>query len=324
MRPAIARAQRTARTTVLTALLAVACSSDDGVGPVPDPVPGPGDFTRVLAFDGRTRTYLLHVPRGSPSDTSPALVLAFHGVPGGPGQIRAITGFDALADREGFVVAYPQAVDDWWTGCANCNSRAFLLDIDDVGFVRALIRQLEADAGIDPRRVYAAGFSNGALFVQRLACDATDLVAAFASVAATALEPGAVPLCEPGTRAPIVFFHGSLDPSFPPEGRTFGEGPTAVSTLSIGETLAAWVERNGCQPETPQRMDLPDVEPDGTTTARESWFGCGRGDLVYYEITGGGHTWPGSPVDFSDFLGPESRDVAASEVALDFFLNHAL
>ena len=324
MRPAIARAHWTARATVLGALLAAACSSDGAVGPVPDPVPGPGDFTRVLAFDGRTRSYLLHVSPAAASNSSPPLVLAFHGVPGGPEAIRSITGFDALADREGLVVAYPQAVDDWWTGCENCNSRAFFLNIDDVGFVRALIRQLKADAGIDPRRVYAAGFSNGALFVQRLACDAADRIAAFASVGATALEPDAVPPCAPGARVPIVFIHGSLDPSFPPDGRTFGESPAEISTLSIGATLAAWVERNGCQPVTPERTILPDVEADGTTAARESWSGCGRGDLTFYEITGGGHTWPGSTVDFNDFLGPDSHDVAASEVIVDFFLSHGL
>jgi polyhydroxybutyrate depolymerase len=324
MRPAIARAHRTAGAIVLAALLAVACSSDDAVGPVPDPVPGPGDFTRVLAFDGRTRSYLLHVPPGIGSNASPPLVLAFHGVPSGPQEIRSITGFDPLADQEGFVVAYPQAVDDWWTGCANCNSSAFLLNIDDVGFVRALIRQLEVDVGIDSRRVYAAGFSNGALFAQRLACDAAGQIAAFASVAATALEPDAIPACEPDARVPIVFFHGSLDPSFPPDGRTFGDGPTEVSTLSIGETLAAWVERNGCQSATPERTDLPDVEPDGTTAARKTWSGCGRGDLTFYEITGGGHTWPSSAVDFNDFLGPDSHDVPASEVIVDFFLSHVL
>jgi len=324
MRPAIARANRPARAVVLGALLAIACNSDDAVGPAPDPVPGPGDFTRVLAFDGRTRTYLLHVPPDIGSNASPPLVLAFHGVPSGPQEIRSITGFDALADREGFVVAYPQAVDDWWTGCANCNSQAFLLNIDDVGFVRALIRQIEADVDIDLGRVYAAGFSNGALFTQRLACDAADMIGAFASVAATALEPDAVPPCEPDARVPIVFFHGSLDPSFPPDGRAFGDPPAGVSTLSIGETLAAWVDRNGCQPPTPERTELPNVEPDGTTATRESWTGCGRGDLIYYEITGGGHTWPGSSIEFSDFLGPDSHDVVASEVIVDFFLSHGL
>jgi poly(3-hydroxybutyrate) depolymerase len=102
MRPAIARANRTARAIVLSALLAIACNSDDAVGPAPDPVPGPGDFTRVLAFDGRTRTYLLHVPPDIGSNASPPLILAFHGVPSGPEEIRSITGFDALADREGF------------------------------------------------------------------------------------------------------------------------------------------------------------------------------------------------------------------------------
>lgn len=320
MRPAIARAHGSARAALLGALVAAACSSDGALGPLPDPVPGPGDFTRVLDFGGRTRSYLLHVPPSVGPGSSPPLVLAFHGVPSGPEEIRSISAFDGLADQRGFVVAYPAAVEDWSTGCAGCNSRAFFLNIDDLGFVRALIRQLEVDAGIDPRRVYAAGFSNGALFVHRLACDAADLIAAFASVGATALEPAAVPPCEPDVGVPLVFFHGSLDPSFPPDGRSFGE----VSTLSIEETLAAWAGRNGCQPATPAREDLPDLEPDGTTAALETWSGCGRGSLVFYDITGGGHTWPGSPANFADFLGPESRDVAASDVIIGFFLNHVL
>lgn len=304
-------------------LFAVACSSEGTVGPQPDPVPGPGDYTRVLPFDGEQRTYLLHVPPAAESGGALPLVLAFHGVPSSPQEIRAITGFDGLADQLGFVVAYPGAIDDWWTGCADCNSFAFLLDIDDVGFIRRLIEQLALDVGIDTRRVYAAGFSNGALFVHRLACDLADRIAAFASVAATALDPAEVPACDPAGRTPIVFIHGTRDPSFPPEGRTFGEGPSGVTTLPIDETLASWVAQNGCAPE-PARTELPDREPDGTTASRMAWAGCGGGDLVFYEIDGGGHTWPGSPVDFADFLGPESRDIVASEEIVEFLLSHGL
>ena len=113
MRPAIARAHR--RAALLVALLAAGCSSDGAVGPIPDPVPGPGDFTRVLVFDGRTRTYLLHVPPTDASDGSPALVLAFHGVPSGPEEIRAITAFDGLAETTLTVLdefgAFPAVID---------------------------------------------------------------------------------------------------------------------------------------------------------------------------------------------------------------------
>lgn len=308
------------RKSIWVAVIAAACSSEGTIGPLPDPVPGPGDFTRILLFDDRQRTYLLHVPPAAETVGTLPLVLAFHGVPGSAQEMRAITGFDALADQLGFVVAYPEAVDDWWTGCADCNSTAFLLDIDDVGFVRRLIEQLALDAFIDTRRVYAAGFSNGALFVQRLACDAADRIAAFASVGATSLDPAEVPPCDSPGPAPIVFIHGSLDPSFPPGGRSFGEGPSGVATLSIEETLAGWAQRNGCELE-PDRAELPDREPDGTTVARETWTGCGSGDLIFYQIEGGGHTWPGSPVDFSEFLGPESDDIVASEEIASFFLS---
>lgn len=310
------------RTTLLLVALAAACGPEgSAVGPQPDPIPRPGDFTRVLSFDGRQRSYLLHVPPTAANP--PPLVLAFHGVPSSPQEMRAITGFDALADRMGFVVAYPDAVEDWWTGCADCNSLAFLLDIDDVGFVRRLIEQLALDAGIDTRRVYAAGFSNGALFVHRLACDAADRIAAFASVGATALDPTEVPPCDPRGRTPLVLFHGTRDRSFPPEGREFGDGPAGVATLSIDATLDLWAERNGCGSAT-SRDALPDRVADGTTVTRVTRGGCGGNDLVYYEIEGGGHTWPGSPAQFADFLGPRSDDVVASEEIVAFFLDHRL
>lgn len=311
--------------TILSiAVLGSGCG-EDPTGPRPDPIIEAGDFDRSLESGGLTRAYRVHVPRGFDSGGRRPLLLAFHGVPSGPREMQAITDFDRLADERGFVVAYPEAsVGDWATGCLECGSFSDLRGVDDVEFVRRLIAQLAADLPIDRNRVYAAGFSNGALFVHRLACDASDAVAGFASVGATLLAEDFVPPCRPARPAPIVFVHGTADRSFPPEGRAFGNGPRDPVVLSIRETVDTWAARNRCAP-TPSTTPLADVANDGTTVELEAFTGCAGGATVrFYRVVDGGHTWPGSPVTFAKILGVKSLDLDASAVITEFLLPRSI
>lgn len=309
---------------ILATALVLGCESGSGgpLAPTPDPIPGPGDFTRTILSGGLQRSYLLHVPPGWTVDAELPLVLAFHGTQSDPVHLRNVSRLDDVADQSGVVVAYPAAaLGDWNTGCLQCGSDAVVEEIDDLGFVSDLVDQLVADAGIDRRRVYVIGISNGALFVHRLACAAQGMVAGAASVAATLIAPEYVPACGGGT-LPIVFFHGSEDTFFPPEGGFAGNNVVNVRLLSIEESVESWSGRDGCDP-TPEITALPDAEDDGTTVVRELHGGCDGGAAVaYYAIAGGGHTWPGSPVPSGGLIGRTSRDVSASAVAVDFFLDH--
>jgi polyhydroxybutyrate depolymerase len=310
---------------VLATALLLGCDSGSGgpTAPTPDPIPGPGDFTRTIHSGGLERSYVLHVPPGWTADSELPLVLAFHGAQSNPVNLRDVSGLDAIADQSGVVVAYPAAaLGDWNTECLQCGSDAVVEEIDDLGFVSDLVGQLAADAGIDRRRVYVIGISNGALFVHYLACAAQGVVAAAASVAATLIAPEYVPACG-GDSVPIVFFHGSDDTFFPPEGGFVGNNVVNVRLLSIEESVESWTARDCCD-GTPQVTALPDVEDDGTTVVREIHGGCEQGAaVVYYAIEGGGHTWPGSSVPSGGLLGRTSRDVSASPVAVDFFLDHS-
>ena len=317
--PATSRAAR----LLLPALLA-ACSGG-GAGPtgfVPDPVSGPGDYDRSLASGGLDRSYGLHVPAGwVPGGESP-LVLAFHGLQSGPANLRTVSGLDAVADELGVVVAYPAAArGDWNTECLDCGSDAVIDEIDDLGFVADLIDRLDADVGIDRRRVYAIGISNGALFVHYLACAARDRIAAAASVAATLIAPEYVPACGSGG-LPVAFYLGSDDTFFPPQGRLAGNDLVHVRLLSIEESIDAWVARDGCAGE-PAVVALPDAEDDGTSVTRIRYASCASGDeVLYYAIQGGGHTWPGSATGGGAAVGRVSREISASDTAVRFFLDH--
>lgn len=133
------------------------------------------------------------------------LVLVFHGGGGHPATMPNFTHFDSLADHKKFLVAYPESFNKSW------NDTRGLSPADDVGFIRALIAELQRTHNTDPKRTYAAGISNGGFFSNRLACDLTDKLAAIAAVAATMPET-LVPVCKPSVPISVMLIHGSKDP----------------------------------------------------------------------------------------------------------------
>lgn len=142
--------------------------------------------TRPWGHADLERDYYLHVPATVetrfPTAGSVPLVLVLHGRGGtGPGTAN-LTGFDEVADENGFVVAYPTGVDNQWNYVEGIPGYA--LQTPDTLFMRAVVAELSARYPIDPAKVYVAGFSNGGYMAQHLACKATDLFAAYASVGA--------------------------------------------------------------------------------------------------------------------------------------------
>lgn len=294
----------------LLCALALACGSSAPL----EPIPGPGDYLRTLESGGLTRTYEVHVPTGVDPSVPTPLVLVFHGVPRGAGM-RTITGFDAAAAAHGFVVAYARGSEfglDWAVGCDLCTSAA-RNGVDDVRFARALIARMAREMAIDRERVYAVGFSQGALMTHLLGCRLEGL-AAVASVAATMIEP-VWTFCAPPDPRAALFVHGDADPEFPPEGQA-GE---LVSSVSLDDTVDRWRTLNGC-PGEPEEETLPDLADDGTRVVRAASEGCRMGgSVILYRVEGGGHTWPGAPVEFPASFGRRSDDLSATQAIGRFF-----
>src|SRR5690606_10984821 len=214
----------------------------------------------VLRHESYDRSYYLHVPAGvapggegatetsRPVDESESvqvpLVLVLHGRGGtGPGT-AALTGFDEVADEHGFVVAYPTGVANQWYYVDG--SEGYDIDVPDLECLRALVAELSARCPIDPARVYVAGFSNGGYMAQHLACKATDVFAAFASVGAAGYggQPGN---CGEPDPVPILFIHGTADAIVPFAGLR-QEGPSGPVTVlaSVEQTFTYWGYRLGC------------------------------------------------------------------------------
>lgn len=272
-------------------------------------------------MDGIDRLFLVHVPAGHDRARPAPVVLAFHGTSSDAEEMRRITGFDRTAGTFGFVAVYPQAAfGDWATGCVACPSAADHARIDDPAFVRRLVDRLAAELPVDRRRVFAVGFSNGALFADRLACESDGIVAGSAIVGATLLDEAFTPPCRPAGSVPILLVHGDADPVFPPQGRAFGADPAAPRTISIGRTFETWAARNRCAAPSPPEP-VPDRIDDGTRVTFSRYTGCRLdAEVALYAVEGGGHTWPGSPVPFDRSLGPKSLDLDASVAIARFFL----
>jgi polyhydroxybutyrate depolymerase len=272
-----------------------------------------------LVYQGQVRTYHLHLPSGYNRNRSWPLVLAFHGGYGSGKRLARNTGFNALADQEGFIVVYPDGINRHWNdgrGTANPN-------IDDVGFVRALIDRLVRYRNIDPSRIYATGISNGGQFTQRLACEMSDKIAAFAPVAAT--FPAAIKSsCKPKNSVAMLMINSPQDPLVPWQG---GEGGgLGGKILSVAETVEFWRKHNNCSP-VGQTQALQNIAPSDGTQVRVSSYsgGCPRSEVILYTIEGGGHTWPdGRENAVISRVGKTSRQLRASQVIWNFFKRHSL
>jgi polyhydroxybutyrate depolymerase len=273
--------------------------------------PGSGTSERRMVVGGVTRTYLLHA--SGPARPGRALVFVLHGL-GGTGagvEWRTKGTFDTLGDRDGAVVIYPEALGDprRWNAGWDAPSGAGLSD--DLGFFSALIDMAVAELGVDRKRVFAAGFSDGASMVYRLGCERPDLVAAVAPVSG-GMSPGVARACAHGGPVSIIGMHGTEDPIAPLE-------------QPIHDGIAAWATRDGC-PSVPSSSRLPDLDPHDGTQTRVHLFGpCGAGtSVVFYTIEGGGHAWPGGASVWGfRRRGNTPHDFDAGVAIWDFFLKHA-
>jgi polyhydroxybutyrate depolymerase len=271
--------------------------------------PGPralpaGTTRRRLEVGGADRAYLLHVPPGHEGIRPLPAVVTFHGLGANAQAQLALSGFAAVADRNGFAVVAPESRGLGWDFLTPASRPR-----SDAAFVVALLRELRSVAYVDPHRVYATGISNGAAVVFALACANVGGFAAYGAVAGAFYTP----LCDRAPPQPLVYFHGTADPLVPiGGGRVFG-----VTVAPAGQTMARWAAHNGCGAEPRRSVIASDV------TLLTFHGGRGGADVQYYVIAGGGHCWPGAPAGIARvtdrFLGHTTESISASQIMWDFF-----
>ncbi len=240
--------------------------------------------------DGRRRTYHLYVPSDSGDGPMP-LLIALHGGLGSGTQFREDSGFADLAEANRFLVVFPDGVpiaegrdNRVWNGGGCCGVAARdRQNVDDVGFISAVIDEIEAVHPVDPSRVYAAGHSNGGIMAYRLACELSDRIVAVAFQSGT-LEIGNCPMVQPVS---LMSLHGLADTNIPIDGGR-GSGVANYAFASPRESVETVARLDGCT----GRVDM--VDPTNPDVSGTRWTGCdGDTTVEMILVEGANHAWMG-------------------------------
>ena len=290
------------------------------------PQPGAGTVSGSLNYQGRSRAYLVHVPPSYDGSRPLPLVLILHGGMGNAAGTEKLTGLSAKADKEGFIAVYPNGTGllgdriltwnvGWGYGYALRNN------VNDVGFLKALVANLENRYSIDRNRVYATGISNGAMMSYRLASEASDVFAAVAPVsgAAAGQKNASSPLIvfpAPARPVSVIAFNGRMDRMVPYDGGQ-GMGVTNAVYQPVSYSISNWVGFDGCPPN-PTRQ----VSADGNVITDSYAGGRGGSEVVLVTINNGGHAWPGAAGPAWQGGDQPANDISANDVMWDFFVRH--
>jgi len=203
----------------------------------------PGNNRGMLAQGTTMRRYNVYVPSTLPPGVRAPLVLDFHGNGSSGMQAQSGSGWQQKADREGFIVAFPDGVGNGWN-VGNCCGRALSEKIDDVGFARAIVAAVSGATCIDPKRVYATGISNGAGLSHRLACEAADVFAAIAAASADLVTDP----CTPARPISELSVRGESDTLVAYAGGNTGStgwySPGAKGTLELWKAIELYAQRD--------------------------------------------------------------------------------
>lgn len=263
---------------------------------------------------GITRTYSFYVPASYTAGQAVPLVLNLHGYTSNGSEQSIYGNFKPIADTANFIVVHPDGTIEPSSSERFWNLGIIGSNVDDIGFLEALVDTISAHYTINQNRVYSTGMSNGGYMSYYLSCQ-SDKFAAVGSVTGSMSVP-MYNACNPANPIPAIQIHGTTDPVVPYTGNT--------TSKAVEDVVAFWVNKNGCVP-TPAITQVPNINTtDGATAERYLYSGGNNGHTVeFFKVTAGGHTWPGAPIPLPG-SGNTCMDFSASKEIWRFFSQYEL
>ncbi|MBK9328044.1 MAG: T9SS type A sorting domain-containing protein [Sphingobacteriales bacterium] len=263
-----------------------------------------------IRWQNKPRNFYVYLPRNfSPSENLP-VVINMHGFLTTAQFQMDYSQFNKTADSVRCIAIYPEGVDLRW------NSGTFFFissDVDDIGFLGDLMDRAAVLYNANLQKVYSMGYSAGGFMSYKLACDATNRVAAIAPDVASMVFDN-LNSCVPSRPIHMAAFNGTADPVTPYYG-------IPSNFPGIDSVRHFWQLKNNCNAE-PVIDTLPDLRNDGTRVVTYTYQNCAQdAQQVFYKIINGGHVWPGANDIFAGILGKTTQDIAMNTTAWDFFKN---
>lgn len=274
------------------------------------PTFGTTSFVDYIQIQGLARRYIAIRPNAAAPGAPAILLLHPRGL--SPEKMGNLVRAGRLAASDGAWVFLPEANGPEWHDDPTTSGA------DDVGFLTALIDKAVAQYGVNPKRVYAAGYSGGGFMAARLGCERANKIAAIGEVAAT-IRAGLENTCYPVRPLPAAIIDGTSDTVVPYNG-------AFAALLSAPQIAAFWAAHAACNPLAATSSRLPDNPTDLTTVDLTRFPVCAAATEVrLYTVNKGGHTWPGSPYSlYTAELGATSRDIDATLELWKFLSGYTL
>ena len=257
--------------------------TDTEQSPCPSPVLQAGDTPVTLQVGGVARSYLLHIPSTYDGTKPVPLIVDFHGVQGSSTSERDSSPYPSVTDPEGVVMVFPDGLKGPAGTGWNVGSCCVPADVDDLGFARALVTDVQKTACIDPDRVYAVGLATGGGMAYYVACNAADVFAAVAPAAFDLVEED-VAYCNPSRPITVISFRGTADAKVPYSGGSSSLVPgMSITFLGADKTFKKWAALDRCT----------DTPSEGPASGCSTYSACQDGVEVVLCTKQDGRSEPG-------------------------------
>lgn len=249
----------------------------------------------TLPYQGHDRSYYSYYPDSLKDKKNYPVLIVLHWSMQNGKQAAQNWGIMQLAEQKGFVALFPNALfGEWNDGRGASINGEVTSQLDDVGFLSALIYEYTDKYEADASRIYMLGVSFGGMMALRAGCEISRQLAGVGVVLASLPRPLAKG-CMPDKALPIFIINGTDDTVIPLKGgsvkiagRKFGE------VIPITETVDTWLLTNGCNdsPFFGERHEFkPGKKAKGIRT--EFYSQCSSGMPVQlFLVDGGQHDVP--------------------------------
>jgi polyhydroxybutyrate depolymerase len=277
-------------------------------------------YSQYLLHEGIQRHYLLHIPKNIPANKKVPLLICMHGRGGTADNMQSYFKVDPYADRDTFMVVYPEGIDNRWTdGRATVGVDDSQRRPDDVGFINKLIDTLIRNYPVDVSRIYAAGVSNGGVMSYRLGVALKGKIKGIASFVANVGEDFSKKNT-PSVPIDVMIVNGTADPIMPYEGGYVKiRGQLIGPVLSTEQSAQYFAKAFSCD-QKPNVSPMIDHDKKDDTSYYTNTYTCPLSKIKVITVVNGGHAIPGKKQYLPKmFIGIASKEFDGAEEVIKFF-----